>query len=181
MTHLSSDISDSSRKGIMDAETKSSLLRTQGYCPRVLTFTWWGCCGLCFLHKPNELAHSFLFCFCAYLCIHGPFNCVSIHKFSRQLSVFSLCSSGFSSALSVLWTMYLFVEFSFSPDIILCGWLGLKHQLTNPGLSKVSPFKAQSRSECCGLWNLISRDDLVLEVFWMSLDRLVHVLQWLDL
>ena len=28
-------------------------------CPRGLTFTWGGCCGLCFWHKPTELAHSF--------------------------------------------------------------------------------------------------------------------------
>ena len=40
-------------------------------------------------------------------------------------------SSGFLSALSVLSTIYLFVKVSLSPDIILCGWLGLKHQLTN--------------------------------------------------
>ena len=25
-------------------------------CPRGLTFTWWGCCGLCYWHKPAELA-----------------------------------------------------------------------------------------------------------------------------
>ena len=33
------------------------------------------------------------------------------------------------SALSVLQTIYLFKKI-FNPDIILCGWLGLKHQLT---------------------------------------------------
>ena len=27
--------------------------------------------------------------------------------------------------------MYLFLKVSLGPDIILCGWLGLKHQLTN--------------------------------------------------
>ena len=27
--------------------------------PRELTFTWWGCCSLCFWYKPTELAHSF--------------------------------------------------------------------------------------------------------------------------
>ena len=31
-------------------------------CPRGFTFTWWGCCGLCLWHKPDELAHPFLFC-----------------------------------------------------------------------------------------------------------------------
>ena len=29
------------------------------------------------------------------------------------------------------WNIYLFMKVSFSPDIILCGWLGLKHQLTS--------------------------------------------------
>ena len=28
--------------------------------PHGLTFTWWGRFGLCFWHKPTELAHSFL-------------------------------------------------------------------------------------------------------------------------
>ena len=28
-------------------------------CPCGLTFTWWGCYGLCPKHKPTELAHSF--------------------------------------------------------------------------------------------------------------------------
>ena len=27
--------------------------------PHGLTFTWWGCRGLCFWHKPTEFAHSF--------------------------------------------------------------------------------------------------------------------------
>ena len=28
-------------------------------CPRGLTFTWWGCYGLCPRQKPTELTHSF--------------------------------------------------------------------------------------------------------------------------
>ena len=60
-----------------------------------------------------------------------PFNCISSHKFSRQFSAFPLCSSGLISALLVLSTIYLFMKVSFSPDKILCGWLGLKHELTN--------------------------------------------------
>ena len=58
--------------------------------PRGLTFTWWGCCGLCFWHTPTELAHSFLFSSCVYFCLYGPFNCISFYKFSRQLFAFSL-------------------------------------------------------------------------------------------
>ena len=89
-----------------------------------------------FWHKPTELAQSFflsffIFCSCVYFSLYGPFNCISFHKFSRQLSVFSLCSCGLSSALLVLSTMYLFMKVSFSPDIIPNGWLDWKHQLTN--------------------------------------------------
>ena len=50
-----------------------------------------------FWHKLTELAHSFSFCSCVSFCLYGPFNCVSFHKFSQQLSVFSLCSSGLIS------------------------------------------------------------------------------------
>ena len=46
---------------------------------------------------------------------------IQFHKFSRQLSVFSLCSSGLAPALLVLSTIYLFMKVSFTPDIILCG------------------------------------------------------------
>ena len=50
--------------------------------PRRLTFTWWGCCGLCFWHKSTELAHSFLFCSCVSFCLYGLFNCFSVQEFS---------------------------------------------------------------------------------------------------
>ena len=82
-------------------------------------------------HTPAELALSFLFCTCVNFCLYGPFNCISFHKFSRQLSVFSLCSFGLISALLVLSIINLFMKVSLSPDNIICGWLGLKHQLSN--------------------------------------------------
>ena len=56
--------------------------------PRGLAFTWWGGYGLCLWHIQTELAHSFLFCSYVYFCPYGPFNCISFHKFSQQLSVF---------------------------------------------------------------------------------------------
>ena len=96
-----------------------------------LTFTWWGCHGLCLRHKLTELAHSFLFCFCVCFYLYGPFNFISFLEFSRQLCVFSLSSFGLISALLVLSTVYLSVKISFSPDIIHSGCLGSKHQLTN--------------------------------------------------
>ena len=109
-------------------ENEPPLLKTR---PRGLTFTWWGCHGLCLRHKLTELAHSFLFCSCVCFCLYGPFNFISFLEFSRQLSVFSLCSSGLISALLVLSTICLFMKVSFSPDIIHSGCLGSKHQLTN--------------------------------------------------
>ena len=41
--------------------------------------------------------------------------------------LFSLCSSCLNSALLVLSTIYLFLKVSHSPDLILCGWLSIKH------------------------------------------------------
>ena len=96
-------------------------------CPGRLAFTLWGCCGLCLWCIPAELAHAFWFCLCVYFCLYGPFNCVSFHKFSRQLSVFSLCSSYF--CLIGLFNYMFLLKVSFSPDIISGGWLGSKHQL----------------------------------------------------
>ena len=57
-------------------------------------------------HKPTKLAHSFSFCSCGYFCLYCPLNCISFHKFSRQLSGFWLCSSGLISALLALSTIY---------------------------------------------------------------------------
>ena len=56
--------------------------------PHWLTFTWLGCYDFCQRHKPTELAQSFFFCSCFCFCLCGPFNCISFHKFSRQLSRF---------------------------------------------------------------------------------------------
>ena len=96
-------------------------------CPRGLTLTGWGCCN-----RACPLLFFFFFgCSCVCFCLYGPFNCISFHTFCRQLSAFSLCSSSLNSALLVLWTLYLFMKVTLSPDLILCGWLGLKHQLTS--------------------------------------------------
>ena len=99
--------------------------------PCRLTFTWWGCFRWHFWYKWTELAHFFVFCSCVCFCLYGRFNCISFHKFFRQLSAFSPCSSSLHSALLVLSTIYLFMKVFFIPDVIFCGWLGLKHQLTN--------------------------------------------------
>ena len=57
--------------------------------------------------RGHQIAHSCLFCSCVCFCLYGSFNCISFHKSSRRLSVFSLCSAGLISALSVLSTVYL--------------------------------------------------------------------------
>ena len=64
---------------------------------RGLTFTWWGCYGLCFKHTPTELAHSFLFCYCVYF------------SFTALSTVFHSINSPNSSPLphSVLPTLFL--------------------------------------------------------------------------
>ena len=70
----------------------SSFFIPISHCPRGLTFTWWGCCGLRLWHKPTELPTLFFlsFCSCVCFCLYGPFNCISFHEFSQQLSAFSL-------------------------------------------------------------------------------------------
>ena len=45
------------------------------------------------INQPS-LPTPLLFCSCVYFCRYGPFNCISFHKSSRQLSVLSLCSFG---------------------------------------------------------------------------------------
>ena len=103
-------------------------------------------------NKPTELAHCFLFRYCICFCLYDPFNYNLFHKFSLQLSLFSLCSSGLVSASLVLSTVFHSINspdnspfshsvlpvfslpyWSFqlhSPDVILCGRLGSKHQPT---------------------------------------------------
>ena len=96
--------------------------------PYGLTFTWWGCYGLCLWHKPTELPHSFLFCSCVCFCLYVPFNCISSINSPDN---FLLSHSVLLVLFLPYWSfqLYLFVKVSLSPDVILHGWLGLKHQL----------------------------------------------------
>ena len=125
-----------------------------------LTFTWWGCCGLCFWHNPTELAHSFLFCSCVCFCLYGPFTCISFRKFSRLLSAFSLCSSGLISTLLVLSTAYLFMKVSLSPSLRahlhVVGMLRFMSDISQPSLP--TPFYFCSCVYFClyGPFNCIS-------------------------
>ena len=114
---------------LSDTENEAAMARVSiRIRTRRLTFSWWGCYGFCLWRKPTELARSFLFCFCVCFCLYGPFDCISFHEFSQQLSVLSFCSSSLISASLVLSSIRLFLKVSFSPDVIRSGWLGSKHQ-----------------------------------------------------
>ena len=98
--------------------------------PRGLTFTRRGCYGLCRDINQRSLPtplHSFLVSVSVFMALSTVFH--SIHS-PDKLSAFSLSSCGLISALLILSTICLFMKVSHSPDVILCGWLGLKHQLT---------------------------------------------------
>ena len=48
---------------------------------------------------------------------------------------------------------HLFMKVSLSPNVILCGWLGLKHQLTNLLSTKqIISFKVNKLQNTCTLW-----------------------------
>ena len=79
------------------------------HCPRGLIFTWLGLLRFVSfdINQPNlSTPYSALG---AYFCPHSHCNYISFHKFSRQLSAFTLCSSGLISALLVISTVYLFL------------------------------------------------------------------------
>ena len=70
----------------------SDLFRSPNSVPDLLCYS-----SSCFSTRKvptTELVHSFSFCSCVCFCLYGPLNCISFHKLSRQLSAFSLCSSG---------------------------------------------------------------------------------------
>ena len=74
--------------------------------PGGLTFSWWGCSGLCPTHKPAELAYSFYSVLCVCFCLYGSIKRLSFHKFSRQLPAFSLCSS---CLFLSYWSFWLYI------------------------------------------------------------------------
>ena len=59
-----------------------------------------------------------LLCSCVCFCLYGPFNCIWFHKFSRQLSAFSLCFPGliptffFFPFFSPYWSFQLYIYLS---------------------------------------------------------------------
>ena len=75
-----------------------------------ILFSWLIFIGLLFHGFFFVVVPPSLLCSCVCFWFHGSFNCISFHKFSRQLSSFSLCSFGFSSALLALSATCLFYE-----------------------------------------------------------------------
>ena len=96
------------------------------------------------INQPSLLTPFTLF-LCLFLSC-GPFTCISIHKFSRQLSVFSLCSPSLISASLVLSTVYLFLNVSLNAP----QWGAADAEIKVPSGEntelKRSPFQAWSRS-----------------------------------
>ena len=95
-----------------------------GYVAMVGMLLWWVCCcgGYVMVYvfdiNQSNSPTPFYSILGSIFCLCGAYNGVSFHRF---VSAFSLCSSGLTSALLVLSTLYLFIKVSFSPDIILCG------------------------------------------------------------
>ena len=140
-------------------------------------------------HKPTELAHCFLFRYCICFCLYDPFNYNLFHKFSLQLSLFSLCSSGLVSASLVLSTVCLFMKVSFSPDIIPSGWLGSKHQFTNQQSVRSSfsmkwhVFWTVDQTGLLAIWPILFHPDNYVRqwcVYFTSVNRVFAVMVYIE-
>ena len=85
--------------------------------PHGLTFTWWGCCGLCFWCKPTELAQSFLFCSCVFVSVFMALSTVFHSINSPDNSLLS------HSVLPVLflpyWSFQLYISLWKSPSALI--------------------------------------------------------------
>ena len=68
----------------------------------------------------NSVSPRLIFCSCVRFSLMAFSTVFSIHKFFRQLSVFSLCSPGLSLPYRSF-QLRLFLKVSFSPDIIRSG------------------------------------------------------------
>ena len=80
--------------------------------PHGLTFTWWGCLGLCQGHKPTELAHSFHSVLASLMALSPVFRFIN----SPDNSPYS------HSVLPVLflpyWSFQLYISFLKSPEMV---------------------------------------------------------------
>ena len=95
-----------------------------------LPFTWRRCYDLRLTWNNQACPFLFILCLCLFLslCPYQPYFISWI--LSTTLRFLTLFFRSYLCLL-VLSTTFLFMKVSFRSDIILCGWLGLKHQLTN--------------------------------------------------
>ena len=84
--------------------------------PCGLTLSWWGRYGLRPGPKNTRACPLFLFCSCVCFCPYGLFNFILLHKFSRQLSAFSLCPS---DLILPYWSFELYISFWKSPSALM--------------------------------------------------------------
>ena len=97
--------------------------------PRGFALSWWECYGLCLNTNQPSLPTLFYYVLVSVSVFAALSTVFPIN--SPEKSAFSPGSSGLISTLSVFSTTYLCMKFSLSSDEILCGWPGLKHQLTD--------------------------------------------------
>ena len=106
---------------------------------RGLIFTCWGCCGKCLDLNQPTLSTPFLFRSRVCFRLYDPFNCISFHTLSRQLSAFSLCSSGLIFASLALSTIIPLYEGLLQPWYYPVWLTGLKTP-TNPLSNLISVY-----------------------------------------
>ena len=108
--------------------------------------------GVCQWQKTNWacplLLYSVLVSVSVFMTLSTVFHSIN----SPNNSAFLLCSFGFNFAILVLSAMYLFTKVSLSPDTILCGWLGLKHQLTNKLIYQQTVYCLSLHRPCFLFW-----------------------------
>ena len=100
---------------------------------------------------PTPFFFFFFFFFLLFLCLFLSFNCISLHKFSHPTLCF--LTQFFRSYFCLTGPfnyMYSFMKVSFSLDVTLCGWLGLKHQLTDEIHRKEKIGRINGRAELGG-------------------------------
>ena len=100
-------------------------------CLSRLTFTWWRCCRLCLLTYTNWACPLFfdsalvsVSVFMAILTVFHSINFPNNSSFFHSVRLVFFCFTGPFNYI------YIFMKVSLSFAIILCGWLGLKHQRT---------------------------------------------------
>ena len=86
--------------------------------PRGLTFTWWGCCGLCQRHKPTELAHPF---HSVLMSVYVFMTLSTVFHFMHSPDNTPLSHSVFPVLILPYWSFQLYVSLRKSPSALIYG------------------------------------------------------------